>query len=143
MNGPAMYQIIDHTADIGIKVEGSSLEELFVCAAEATFDLLVESRRQFIPAIEVSVEVEAPAIDQLLVRWLQELLFVFEKRRLVLTKFWIDRISETKLSGAAKGLPFDSTRHRQKLDIKAVTYHRLKVEQVPGNRWKAEILFDI
>ena len=137
------YEIIDHTADIGIKVEGSSLEELFVSAAEATFDLLVESRRPFIPAIDVPVVIEAPAVDQLLVRWLQELLFVFEKRRLVLTKFWVDRISETSLAGVAKGLPFDSTRHRQKLEIKAVTYHRLRVARGDDNRWRAEVVFDV
>ena len=138
-----MYEIIDHTADIGIKVKGSSLEELFVLAAEATFDLLIASRRAFIPSIEVPIIIEAPAIDQLLVRWLQELLFVFERRRLVLMKFWIDKVSETRLEGAAKGLPFDPTRHTQKLDIKAVTYHMIKVERGDGGLWHAQVIFDI
>ena len=138
-----MYQIIDHTADIGIEVEGSSLEELFVFSAEATFDLMVESKKKLIPSIEVPVRVEAPSVDVLLVRWLHELLFVFERRRLVLMRFFIDSVSETALSGAAKGLPFDPTRHRQKMAIKAVTYHGLKVKKGDGGLWQAEVIFDI
>lgn len=138
-----MYQIIDHTADIGIKVEGSSLEELFLFSAEATFDLMVESKKKLIPSIEVPVKIEAPSVDVLLVRWLEELLFVFERRRLVLMRFFIDSISERALSGAAKGLPFDPTRHRQKMAIKAVTYHGLSVEKGEGGLFAAKIIFDI
>lgn len=137
-----MYQVIDHTADIGIRVEAGSLPDLFVEAAEATFDLLVFSKRAYIPAVEVPIELSAPALDQLFVRWLQEVLFIFEARRLVLTRFWIDDISETHLAGAARGQKFDADRHSQKLDIKAVTYHKLKVRE-EGGIWRAEVIFDI
>lgn len=138
-----MYQIIDHTADIGIKVQAGSLAELFTEAASAMFDMMVAKKRDLIPSIEVPFSIEAPAIDQLMVRWLSELLFVFETRRLVLTKFWIDEIDEKHLFGAAKGLKFDATRHEQKLAIKAVTYHRIKVGQEGPGLWTAEIIFDI
>ena len=138
-----MYKIIEHTADIGFEVEGASLEELFVAAAEATFDLVIESKRDFIPSIEVPISIDAPSTEQLLVRWLQEILFILETRRVVLTKFWIDEIDEGHLIGSAKGLKFDSTRHTQKLDIKAVTYHRLQVERDKGGRWHAQVILDI
>ena len=138
-----MYEIIDHTADVGIRVEGSSLEELFQAAAEATFDLVVESRRSYIPSIEVPISIEAPDLDQLMVRWLQELLFIFDTRRLVLSKFYIDDIDATHLEGVAVGMKYDSTRHNQKLDIKAVTYHKLKVERTGEGRFRAEVIFDI
>ncbi len=138
-----MYQIIDHTADIGIKVEGSSLEELFLSSAEAVFDLMVASKREYIPSIEVPVEVEAPALDQLLVRWLSELLFIFETRRLVLSKFWIDELDEHHVKASAKGLKFEASRHTQKLAVKAVTYHKLSVKQDERGRWHAEVIFDI
>ena len=142
-NSRRMYKIIEHTADIGFEVEGASLDELFVAAAEATFDLVVESKREFIPSIEVPISIDAPSVEQLLVRWLHEILFIFENRRLVLTKFWIDEIDERHLIGSAKGLKFDSTRHAQKLDIKAVTYHRLKVERDKGGRYHAQVIFDV
>lgn len=138
-----MYQIIDHTADIGIRVEEPSQGALFVSAAEAMFDIMVSSKREFIPSIGVPIQLDAPSVDQLLVRWLQELLFVFESRRLVLLKFWIDSITETHLEGMAKGLKFDSARHSQKLAIKAVTYHQLEVLRDAGGVWRARVIFDI
>jgi protein archease len=142
-HGFPMYEIIDHTADIGIRVEAASLAELFTEAAEATFDLMVAQKRAFIPSIEVPIAVEAPAVDQLLVRWLSELLFIFESRRLVLTNFWIDAIDDHHVEGAAKGLKYDETRHSQKLAIKAVTYHKLSVAPDASGRWHAEVIFDI
>ena len=138
-----MYEIIDHTADIGIRVEGGSLEELFLRAAEALIDLTVRQKRQFIPSIEVPIAIDAPNVEQLFVRWLSELLFIFETRKLVLTKFWIDAIDEHRVEGAAKGLKFEDTRHEQRLSIKAVTYHKLSVAQGPDGRWRAEVIFDI
>ncbi len=138
-----MYEIIDHTADIGIRVQGGSMEEVFLQAAEAMFDLMIGQKRPLIPAIEVPIRVEAATPDELLVRWLSELLFLFESRRLVLTRFWIDRIDGSALEGAAKGLKFDETRHTRKLLLKAVTYHGLKLAQGPGGRWQAEVIFDI
>ncbi|MBN1283243.1 MAG: archease [Proteobacteria bacterium] len=138
-----MYQIIDHTADVGMRVEAGSLPELFTEAAQAMFDLMIEHKRSLIPSIEVPISVEAPSLDQLLVRWLSELLFVFESRRLVLMNFWIDELARGRLFGAAKGLKFDSARHAQKMEIKAVTYHRIKVEELSDGRWVAEVIFDI
>lgn len=139
----AMYQIIDHTADVGIRVEAATQGELFVSAAEAMFDLMFSQKRSFIPTIDVPIEINAPAADQLMVRWLQELLFVFESRRLVFSKFWIDEISDTMLRGAAKGIKFDSTRHTHKLDIKAVTYHHIEVRMSGDGSWHASVIFDI
>lgn len=138
-----MYEIIDHTADIGIRVQGGSMEEVFLQAADAMFDLMIGQKRPLIPAIEVPLRVEAAAPDELLVRWLSELLFLFESRRLVLTRFWIDRIDGRRLEGAAKGLKFDETRHTPKLVLKAVTYHGLKLEKGADGLWKAEVIFDL
>lgn len=138
-----VYQIIDHTADIGIRVEDPSLDGLFVSAACAMFDIMVSQKREFIPSIGVPITIDAPSVDQLLVRWLQELLFIFESRRLVLSKFWIDSMTATHLEGSAKGLKFDHERHSQKLTIKAVTYHQLKVAREEDGLWRAQVIFDI
>jgi SHS2 domain-containing protein len=136
------YEIIDHTADIGIRVKGSSLEELFLHAAEAMFDILARPKRPLFPAITYPVAVEADSVDQLLVKWLQELHMAFDMRRLVLTNFWIDEINERQVMGGGKGMKFDDTRHRAGTQIKAVTYHKLKVEEESGE-WIAEVIFDI
>ena len=139
---PEHYEIIDHTADIGIRVKGSSQEELFLYAAEALFDILATPKRPLIPAITYPVAIEADSVDSLMVNWLQELHLAFDMRRLVLTHFWIDEITPTRVEGGGKGLKFDGTRHRLGMQIKAVTYHHLKVEEKNGE-WIAEVIFDI
>lgn len=140
--GVKPYEIIDHTADIGVRVEGESLEELFVNAAEAMFDVTVASKPNLVSSISVPIDVEAGRIDELFVKWLQELLYVFDTRHLVLSNFYIDEISETSLSGGAKGMKFDKLRHEVKRQIKAVTYHMLSVEK-KGDTWHAGVIFDI
>ena len=119
------------------------MEELFINAAEALFDISISPKRPTLPAIGVPIAVDAPSVDRLFVHWLQELLFVFETRRLVLTKFWIDEIDETHVVGSAKGTKFDSSRHAQKLDIKAVTYHQLEVVRGDDGMWRARVIFDV
>jgi SHS2 domain-containing protein len=138
-----MYKVIDHTADIGIEVKGSSLEELFVRMAEAFFDLMFRVKRPTLASIEATIIVEAASADELMVKWLAELLYICETRHLVLTTFRINTILPTRLEGAAWGLTFDETRHEQKLSVKAVTYHQLDVSQDDHGRWKARVIFDI
>lgn len=140
--GVAPYEVIDHTADIGIRVAGSSLNELFANAAEAMFDVMVASRPDLIANINVPVDVEAAAPDELLVKWLQELLYVFDTRHLVLSNFYIDEITDKTLSGTAKGMKFDKLRHEMKRQIKAVTYHKLTLEK-KADTWHAQVIFDI
>ena len=99
-------------------------------------------KRPLIPAVSFPVMAEADSVDQLMVHWLQELHLAFDMRRLVLTHFWIDEISRTHIEGGGKGMKFDETRHKLGAQIKAVTYHHLKVQEQNGI-WIAEVIFDI
>ena len=148
--GIGNYEIIEHTADMGIRVTGSDVNEIFTNAAEAMFEVMVDSKPGLIPSITVPVQIKTSQIDSsgvkpmehLLVKWLQELLFIFETRHLVLSRFYIDEISDNNLEGAAKGLKFDTNRHKQKCQIKAVTYHQLSLEK-KDDGWHAQVIFDI
>jgi SHS2 domain-containing protein len=145
-----MYEIIDHTADIGIHAAGKDLKEVFIRAAEGMFDVMVESRANLLPAITVPVHIKTGDSsktglgphENLFVKWLQELLYIFETRHIVPTHFFIDEVSDNELEGCVKGLKFDSTRHHLKCQIKAVTYHKLSVEKKPDG-WHATVIFDI
>lgn len=145
-----MYEIIDHTADIGIHAVGSDLEEVFIQAAKGMFDVMIESKANLIPAITVPVHIKISdagktglkAHEELLVKWLQELLYIFEMRHLVPTHFFIDRISDNELEGCVKGLKFDTTRHHSRSQIKAVTYHKLSLTKKEDG-WHASVIFDI
>ena len=136
------YDVIDHTADIGIRVAAEDLEELFIRAAEAMFDVMVDSKPNLTANINVPIEVSAERPDELFVKWLQELLYIFDTRHLVLSSFYIDDISGTAVSGTAKGMKFDKLRHEVKRQIKAVTYHKLTLEK-KEDAWHATVIFDI
>jgi len=144
------FQILDHTADVGIQVEAETLEDLFRCAAEAMFSVIVDSKSNLIPALSIPIEINCKdfeikdkgVFERLLVKWLQELLYIFETRHLIPTHYYIDNMSESIIEGCVKGQRFDRNRHKLKSLIKAVTYHKLKVEK-NDTCWFAQVIFDI
>jgi len=132
------YEELDHTADVGIRAHGASLDELFAAAAAGMFSLVADLRK--VRAVgEVEVRVKADDLEGLMVRWLSELLFLHETQRLLLKEFDV-RIAGTSLEARARGETIDKKRHELKLNIKAVTYHRLRIDRKAG---LAEVIFDI
>jgi SHS2 domain-containing protein len=91
---------------------------------------------------EVSLGVIGAELDYLLFDWLNELLFIFETRRLVLVEFQV-RVAESSVQATARGEPFDPARHHAEHEVKAITYHELKVAQEPDGTWLAEVIVDI
>lgn len=142
-------RIINHTADIGIEIEGGSLKELFLNAARGAIGLIVECRRSGVPAcrgtddrVLKKISLKADLAEGLLVRWLEELLYLFEEKRLVPVEFKIGRLLRTSLNTEVSCVPFDPKTHRIKYVIKAVTYHDLTITEEKG-RFRVRIIFDI
>ena len=135
------YEIIEHTADVGLRVFGESLEELFINAGCGLFELIAESGKVE-EKDSVNFELKAGGKEELLVGWLSELHFRFEVESLLFKRFKISEISEKFLSAIAYGEKFDPRRHELKTEIKGVTYHGLKVESNP-DEWLAEVIFDV
>ena len=136
------YEIFDHTADIGIVVRGKNLEEIFEKAAYGMFDIMVDLENVY-PIGKYRVKVSSPTIEDLLVDYLSELLYVFSVEYFVMCDFnvKIERGDEDYfLSGIALGEPYNREKHGIKNEIKAVTYHELKVDLKKG---LAKIIFDI
>ncbi len=135
-----MYEVFEHTADLGLRVRGPDLETLFAEAGRGLTSLIVD------PAtIELrqsaAFRIEGRELDYLLFDWLNELLFAFEKDRLLYGEFVVSRDAEG-VSVAARGEPLDLDRHVLDHEVKAITYHALKVEQ-RDNGWLAELIVDI
>ncbi len=132
------YEEIDHTADVGIRAFGTNLTELFVNAAEGMFSLIanLDAVR---PVGEVEIRLRADDIPTLLLRWLSELLYLHETQHFLFSSFDAS-VSDTTLRALARGETIDKTRHELKLAIKAVTRHRLAVDEQKG---VAEVIFDI
>ncbi|MEK7817158.1 MAG: archease, partial [Actinomycetota bacterium] len=115
-----IFEIIEHTADIGIRAFGSSEREVFQNAAAGMFSLICDSAT-VAETEEFEIEVEAEDRETLLVEWLNELLYIYDSRRVLLKRFEVFELGETRLRGAAYGEPLDLSRHALVTDIKAVT----------------------
>ena len=134
------FEVIDHTADIGIAAYGASLSEAFANAAYALFSLMADLENV---ADVLCCEAEATAENRedLLVAWLNELVYLFEVNNVLFKRFEIDELSETKLRARCYGERIDPERHKIKMAVKAATYHMLKVEERDG--YRVQVLFDI
>jgi SHS2 domain-containing protein len=135
------YKLLDHTADIGIIAFGRDLPEAFGNAAYAMFDILTDMDRVEETG-EFNLRVSASNTEELLVAWLDELLYRYETERLICKRFVIDDIDDISLSATVFGEKVDPARHEIKLEIKSVTYHQLKVEKTDDG-WTAQVIFDV
>ena len=134
------YEVLDHTADLGLAIYGRDLKGLFKNAAFAMFDQIAELERvEERDTFEVTQD--APNVEELLVAWLRELLFQFSAREFLFKDFSIEDISSTHIKGIARGERIDRARHELKKEIKAVTYHELKVQRLDGE-WHCQVIFD-
>jgi SHS2 domain-containing protein len=135
------YEFIEHTADLGFKAYGATPERLFTHAAEAFVEAIV-APESVAERLERSIQVEADGLDNLMVSWLSELLYLYDTDRLVFRSFQIKRIEDNQLEANARGEILNPARHEIKADIKAVTYHQLYVKERLGG-WEAQVIFDI
>jgi len=138
------YEFLPHTADVAVNVYGGSLRELFTSAALAMFSVLVTKKknRTRVSLKEISIRKEAEELPDLLKAWLDELLFHFSSEGLVLHRIKSLNVAEDAFEGKVLLESLDPEHFETKDEIKAVTYHELKVERI-RNRWQAHIIFDV
>ena len=135
------YKQIEHTGDIGIKIYGDSLKDLFINAAYGMFDVMVDISNVN-QSLAIEIEVAGDNYEELLVNWLSELNYLFIAESQIFNEFEITRITENELYATAIGDKFDPHKHVIHTEIKAVTYHEIYVKQVK-NKWQAQVIFDI
>lgn len=162
-----MFEVINHTADIGLRIRAATLEDLFREAAEGMFSLLVEDPAAIREETAVEIEVAAgsgfvlpshgspgenrgvlgvstPLSEDwadLLHDWLAELLVAFDSRHWIFRRFDV-QFTTTGLRGQAWGEEFQPERHRPRMEIKAVTYHGLEI--YPTERgYETQVIFDL
>ncbi len=135
------YEQLEHAGDIRIKVFGKSCKELFMNAGYALFDLITDADKININLTE-TVEVSGIDKEELLVNWLTELNFLFLTESKIFKDFEIDRLTDTEITATLLGGKFNPFHHQLKNEIKAVTFHDLKIEE-KKNHWETKIVFDI
>jgi SHS2 domain-containing protein len=138
-----MHEVFDHTADIGLRIRAATLDELFHDGAMGLFSLIVTNLDEVEPREQVEFELplREGEYDYLLFDWLNELLYTFDTRRLLLSKFEITLLSD-RLRATAWGEKLDPKRHTIDHEVKAITYHALKLAQERSG-WLAEVIVDI
>lgn len=139
------FELLEHTADVGIRARGATLEEVFEHATEGLAEVLgalrPEGATKARPTEVVPVEVAAPDPGGLLVDWLNEVLWLLEVSQAGLAAVRVERAEDGVASGSVELAPGgpdpDGT------FVKAVTYHRLRVEPDPGGGWLLEVYLDV
>jgi SHS2 domain-containing protein len=136
-----MYEAFDHTADMGLRIVAPDLDALFADAARGLFSLIVENLEDVRPAREVNFFIEGEDKAFLLFDWLSELLYTFDSERLVFSEFEV-KVAGPGLTALSRGEHLNPSRHRLGHEVKAITYHGLKVERTEDG-WLAEVIVDI
>jgi SHS2 domain-containing protein len=135
------FDVIEHTADTGVLAYGADLKEAFANVAWGMFSLMAD-----LEAVEEKVcrqvEVEADDCENLVVSWLNELLFLLDVERLVFRRFKVVELTDTALKAWCYGEKLDAERHGLKGGIKAATYHMLRVARDSSGH-SIRVIFDV
>jgi SHS2 domain-containing protein len=135
------FEIIDHTADVGISAYGADVKDLFSNAALALFSLITELE-SIEEKLHFDLKVSSEDRDSLLVEWLNELIYLFDVEHILFNRFDIESLTHNQLKAACYGETFDPMKHKIKIGVKAATYHMLKLDK-NGGGYKAQIILDI
>jgi SHS2 domain-containing protein len=149
------FEILEHTADVGIRAFGRTLPELYENAARGMLEVLLDPA-SVRPAEEEAVAVAGADAVELLVVWLHEILLRSDARKRVFAQARVSEVAEARSAAAAaaaakagwrlaatlKGEPLDRRRHHLRAEIKGVPYYGARVERAESG-WMAEVYFDI
>jgi SHS2 domain-containing protein len=136
-----MYETFEHTADLGLRVRAADLNTLFAEAASCLFSAIVEDPGTVVAREQVDVQLPGDDVEYLLFDWLKALLYRFDAEHLLLSRFAV-QVGAAGLKGSAWGELLDPARHELAHEVKAITYHGLRVERT-GDGWLAEVIVDI
>lgn len=139
------YSFIDHPADTGLEIYADSGEELFEAAAEGMFSLLIDLKQVKTESF-YDIHVKADNYENLLIYWLQELLYYFSVDLMLFSEFSVSIHQNSGgrliLNGRCRGEAVDLLTHEIYTEIKSATYHQLTVTQTP-KEWYGRVIFDL
>uniref|UniRef100_A0A7C6EJL1 Archease n=1 Tax=candidate division WOR-3 bacterium TaxID=2052148 RepID=A0A7C6EJL1_UNCW3 len=134
------YKYLNHTADLGIEVEGKTLEELFINTGKAIFETQIDG--EIDNKEKLSFELKSVSLEELLIEWCRELLYNFAVKGFIPKDYNIKITSGYELNACLTGDIFDKKRHQVKLEIKNATYHNLSIDK-KNDKYIATIIFDV
>ncbi|MBN2462248.1 MAG: archease [Dehalococcoidia bacterium] len=135
------FEVIDHTADIGIVAFGADIKQVFTNAALGLFTLMADPD-DFKEDIERELKLSAEDVEVLLVEWLNELIYIFDVEHIFFIRFEVDELTSTQIKARCFGEKVKISQHKLKREIKAATYHMLKINKEDVG-YKVQVIFDI
>ena len=136
-----MFELFDHTADLGLRISASDQKSLFAEGARALMSVIVSNPECVEPREALTLKVAGRDLEYRFVDWLDELLYLFESKRFLSRDFDVT-FGKEGLTATVRGEQYDAAHHVLAHEVKAVTYHGLRMEQAPAG-WIAEVILDI
>lgn len=121
------FHLLEHPSDLGIEASGRTIGEAFEQAALGLISVIAETDN-IEPLDERRVTVDAQDYENLLVKWLSEILYLYDGEDYLLKAAEVESISPTKLVARVSGEKYKPEKHKLEMDVKAVTYHQLSIE---------------
>lgn len=138
------FEILEHTADIGLAAYGKNKTEVFINAAKGMFEIIAGENKNLKENFSYKIKLKAEGMEDLLIAWLNELLYISEVKLIILNKFEIKELSDYHIKAEVGGVKIDQLHLKIKKEIKAVTYHCLEIKKdEESGLWRAQIIFDI
>lgn len=136
-----MVEVLEHPADVGFRVRGNTMRELFGAAAVALMSVAVDIE-SVTPRTKHMISASAEDPEALLVNWLSEVLYWLDGKRMVFRRFVLLEAGPSRVRAEAYGEQRDPAHHRGKIIVKGITYHQLKLWQ-DETGWLADVYLDI
>lgn len=137
------FEILDHPADIGIKVKGETLEKLFINAALGTTFLITEVKDIEYTKIKKKIDFSCKNLTELFTKWLDEVIYFFDSEGFIIRNIKLDSLNDSSLHATLEGEKLNTQKHKVKLYLKAVTYHQLEIKKDKKDNWEAVVYFDV
>ena len=138
------FKILENivSGDFAFEASGETLEDLFTSCAEACFSAMAELSKVE-QLIDYSIDISADSLDDLLVDFLSELIYLKDAEKIFFSRFDIDIDTDNiSLNAVARGEKIDYNKHEIKVDVKAATYHNLEIKRVEKG-FKVKVILDL
>ena len=133
------FELIEHTADIGLIAYGRTLAEAFANAAYGLFSIITQPETiSETESRQLTLSEDDP--EALLFEWLNRLIYFFDVEMLLFKRFDITSFNGHELKATCYGEKYDPTRHQLKTGVKSATYHMLKVDRVKN---QVQVILDV
>jgi SHS2 domain-containing protein len=141
MDSQKRYRVTARQSELAVRVSGKSQTELFVNAAFALFDVMTDIEKIEVKE-RVPLEVEGLDMDDLMVNWTRELLYLYQGSGYLLKEFNIREAKETSVKAEVCGEKIDPDRHEIRKEINGVAYHQSRMQKT-GDQWTAQLIFEM